>query len=291
MLNYEHCTLCPRKCGVNRTIGELGFCNMPAYPKLARAMLHFGEEPPITGENGAGAVFFSGCTLRCNYCQNAEISLDGFGIRPQSLRATMEALIEQGAECIDLVTPTQFLPDIIPALTPKLPVPVVYNCGGYESVDTLRKLQGLIDIYMPDLKYSDDNLAAQLSKAPNYYSVATRAILEMYRQTGPLKFDNGKLKKGVLLRHLVLPGHVDNSLGVLDWVSAQFPKGEILFSLMSQYIPMRNLEPPFHRTLTEEEYAAVESWMELCGIREGFTQEFSSATDEYLPTFGLEGIK
>ncbi len=290
MLNYTNCQLCPRSCGVDRTKGETGFCSMPAVPHLARAMLHFGEEPPISGTKGAGAVFFSGCTLRCSYCQNAEISLDGKGKAVPDLRRIFESLIEQGAETIDLVTPTHFLPHIIPALTPKLPVPVVYNCGGYERVETLRQLEGLIDVYMPDLKYSDNGLAADLSKSPNYFETATQAILEMYRQVGPVQEKNGILQKGVIIRHLVLPGQIENSLGVIDWVSQQFPKGEILFSLMSQYTPMRELESPFDRRITEDEYAAVESWMEFCGLQSGFTQEFSSATTEFLPEFNFEGI-
>lgn len=281
MLSYQNCTLCPRKCGVNRE-NTLGFCGMPAELRVAKAMLHFGEEPPITGKNGTGAVFFNGCTLRCRFCQNAEIATGG---QATDLRRILEDLVERGAESIDLVTPTQFLPDILPALTPKLPVPVVYNCGGYESVETLKHLEGLVDVYLPDLKYSDNALARKLSQAPDYFEVATAAIQEMYRQTGPAVVENGILKRGVLIRHLVLPGCVDNSLGVIDWVAEHFPRGAVLFSLMSQYVPMGQQEPPFDRRITEDEYAACVSWLDCCGIRDGFTQELSAATTELLPDF------
>lgn len=255
---------------------------MPAELRVAKTMLHFGEEPPITGKNGTGAVFFNGCTLRCKFCQNAQIATGG---SPLALRDALENLIEQGAESIDLVTPTHFLPDILPALTPKLPVPVVYNCGGYESVETLKALEGLVDVYLPDLKYSDNALAKTLSQAPDYFEVATAAIEEMYRQTGDFVIENGILQRGVLIRHLVLPNQVDNSLGVIDWVAERFPNNEVMFSLMSQYVPMGEQEAPFDRRVTEDEYAACESWMDFCGIRNGFTQELSSATTELLPDF------
>ena len=255
---------------------------MPAELRVAKSMLHFGEEPPITGKNGTGAVFFNGCTLRCRFCQNAEIATGG---QAADLRALLEDLVSRGAESIDLVTPTQFLPDILPALAPKLPVPVVYNCGGYESVETLKQLEGLVDVYLPDLKYSDNALAQKLSQAPDYFEVATTAIREMYRQTGPAVIENGILKRGVLIRHLVLPDCVDNSLGVIDWVSETFPREAVLFSLMSQYVPMGQQEPPFDRGITEDEYAACVSWMDFCGIRNGFTQELSAATTDLLPDF------
>ncbi len=288
MLSYENCSLCPRKCGVNRIKGETGFCKMPAEPTLARAMLHFGEEPVISGERGAGAIFFSGCTLHCEFCQNREIWSKGK--RTKNLRAIFEKLIADGAETLDLVTPTQFLPDILPALEPKLPVPVVYNCGGYESVETLRQLNGKIDVYMPDLKYADDQLARRLSNAPNYFEIATTAIMEMYRQTGPAVIEDGILKKGILIRHLVLPNCLDNSLRVIEWVAETFPKNAVLFSLMSQYVPMNGAGAPIDRTITEEEYDGAVSWMEFCGLENGFTQEFSSATTELLPNFNFEGI-
>ena len=292
MLSYQNCTLCPRKCGVNRSAGKLGFCAMPAGLRAAKAMLHYGEEPPISGCFGTGAVFFSGCTLRCSFCQNAEISVGGTGIPLGSarLREIFERLIENGAQSIDLVTPTHFLPDILPALTPKLPVPVVYNCGGYESVETLRLLDGLVDIYLPDFKYADNALAADLSHAPDYFEVACAALKEMYRQVGSAVIKDDVMQKGLLVRHLVLPGHLDNTLRVIEWVAQSFPKNDVLFSLMSQYVPMGNAAPPLDRRLTEEEYAGAVSWMELCGLTNGFTQDFSAATAEYLPEFDLGGL-
>ena len=209
---------------------------------------------------------------------------------PEHLRGIFERLVAEGAETLDLVTPTQFLPSILPALAPKLPVPVVYNCGGYERVETLRELDGLVDVYLPDLKYADNGLAAELSRAPDYFETATAAILEMYRQTGPIVVEGGVLKRGVLIRHLVLPGHLDNTLRVIEWVAEAFPRGAVLFSLMSQYVPMGSQQPPLDRTLTREEYDGALSWMELCGIEDGFTQEFSSATTELLPEFNFDGI-
>lgn len=294
MLSYAPCTLCPRACGVDRRAGERGFCQMPATAQAAAAMVHFGEEPVIVGSFGAGAVFFSGCTLRCRYCQNDEISRGGYGfpVSSEKLREVFERLIDEGASCIDLVTPTQFLPDILPALEPKLPVPVVYNCGGYERVETLRELEGYIDVYLPDFKYSDGKLAQKLSAAEDYPEVAEAAIREMRRQVGAPVVEDGLLTRGVLIRHLVLPGCVDNSLGVLDRISATFRPGEVLVSLMSQYTPAGELAktPPFDRGVTEDEYAAVLSWAELLGLRDGFRQDSSAAGREWIPKFDGSGI-
>lgn len=290
MISYHNCKLCPRECGVDRANGELGFCGMGATLKLGKAMLHFGEEPVITGKNGAGAVFFSGCTLQCSYCQNYDISSAGKGKETEKLREIFENLIQAGAHCIDLVTPTQFLPSMIPALKPKLSVPVVYNCGGYEKVETLRALEGLIDVYMPDLKYAENELAELYSNAPGYFEIACKAIMEMYRQTGPVVIENGILKRGVLIRHLVLPGQLENTLKVIEWVSDHFPKNSILFSLMSQYVPMNGVKPPLNRKITEQEYDGAISWLEFCGLENGYTQEYSSATTELLPEFNYSGI-
>lgn len=293
MPGYENCTLCPRQCGVDRTAGQLGFCRMPGQLRAAKAMLHYGEEPPISGAFGTGAVFFSGCTLRCVYCQNREISEGGKGkpLDSARLRAIFERLIDEGAQSIDLVTPTQFLPDILPALTPKLPVPVVYNCGGYERVETLRLLEGLVDVYLPDLKYADNALAARLSRAPDYYETATAALREMYRQVGAAVLEDGQLVRGLLVRHLVLPGHLDNSLRVIEWLAEAFPKGDVLVSLMSQYVPIGVQEPPLDRCVTGEEYAGAVSWLELCGLKNGYVQDAAAATTEYLPVFDFEGIE
>ena len=294
MLSYTHCTLCPRRCGVDRTRGQLGFCKMPGQVHAARAGVHYWEEPVISGSFGSGAVFFSGCTLKCAFCQNYDISQENFGktLTSAELRAAFERLIDEGVQNINLVTPTHFLPDILPALEPKLPVPVVYNCGGYESVETLRQLEGKIDVYLPDFKYSDNALAKKLSSAPDYFETASAAILEMYRQVGKPVIEGDEMKRGVLVRHLVLPGCVDNSLGVLDWVAEHFRSGDILFSLMSQYVPMgRAVEmPPFDRRITELEYDSVLSYMMLLGIEDGYTQDFSSAERGYTPSFDLTGL-
>ena len=294
MLSYAHCTLCPRRCGVDRTRGQLGFCKMPGQVHAARAGVHYWEEPVISGSFGSGAVFFSGCTLKCAFCQNYDISQENFGkpMTSAELRAAFERLIDEGVQNINLVTPTHFLPDIFPALEPKLPVPVVYNCGGYESVETLRQLEGKIDVYLPDFKYSDNALAKKLSSAPDYFETASAAILEMYRQVGKPVIEGDEMKRGVLVRHLVLPGCVDNSLGVLDWVAEHFRSGDILFSLMSQYVPMgRAAEmPPFDRRITELEYDSVLSYMMLLGIEDGYTQDFSSAERGYTPSFDLTGL-
>lgn len=294
MLSYAHCTLCPRRCGVVRTRGQLGFCKMPGQVHAARAGVHYWEEPVISGSFGSGAVFFSGCTLKCAFCQNYDISQENFGkpLTSAELRAAFERLIDEGVQNINLVTPTHFLPDSLPALEPKLPVPVVYNCGGYESVETLRQLEGKIDVYLPDFKYSDNALAKKLSSAPDYFETASAAILEMYRQVGKPVIEGDEMKRGVLVRHLVLPGCVDNSLGVLDWVAEHFRSGDILFSLMSQYVPMgRAVEmPPFDRRITELEYDSVLSYMMLLGIEDGYTQDFSSAERGYTPSFDLTGL-
>ena len=294
MLSYTHCTLCPRRCGVDRTRGQLGFCKMPEQVHAARAGVHYWEEPVISGSFGSGAVFFSGCTLKCAFCQNYDISQENFGkpMTSAELRAAFERLIDEGVQNVNLVTPTHFLPDILPALEPKLPVPVVYNCGGYESVETLRQLEGKIDVYLPDFKYSDNALAKKLSSAPDYFETASAAILEMYRQVGKPVIEGDEMKRGVLVRHLVLPGCVDNSLGVLDWVAEHFRSGDILFSLMSQYVPMgRAVEmPPFDRRITELEYDSVLSYMMLLGIEDGYTQDFSSAERGYTPSFDLTGL-
>lgn len=293
-MDYSHCTLCPRRCGADRTAGQTGFCRMPGELRIARAMLHYGEEPPISGSFGTGAVFFSGCTLRCLFCQNQEISAGGKGkaVTSAELRNIFERLIDEGAQSIDLVTPTHFLPDILPALSPKLPVPVVYNCGGYESVETLKQLEGLVDIYLPDMKYADNALAARLSGAPDYFEVAAAAIQEMYRQVGKPVIEDEIMQRGVILRHLVLPGYLDNTLRVLDWISEAFPKDGVMVSLMSQYVPMGRAKelPPLNRRLTQEEYDGALSWMELCGLELGYAQDLTAATTELLPDFNLQNF-
>ena len=285
-MDYRNCELCPRKCGIDRTAGKVGFCGCPATALVAKAMLHKWEEPALAGDGGSGAVFFGGCTLKCRYCQNAAISCGAAGTAMDSgrLRSLFEDLIAEGAENIDLVTPTHFLPDILPALSPKLPVPVVYNCGGYERVETLRQLEGLVDIYLPDLKYAEARLAKALSGAADYFPRAKSAIREMVRQTGPVQWNGDKVVKGVIIRHLILPGHVDNSLKVLDWIGSSFAPGEVLVSLMRQYTPMGGLPSPLDRRVSDEEYDAVLSWMYLNDL-EGFTQEGDSADKGFIPDF------
>lgn len=287
------CTLCPRRCGAERTAeAGGGFCRMPAGLRVARAMLHHWEEPPISGRNGAGTVFFSGCTLGCVYCQNGDISAGGFGkdISAARLREIFEELIAQGAHNIELVTPTHFLPWILPALTPRLPVPVVYNCGGYERVETLRALEGLVDVYLPDLKYADGALAAALSGAADYFPVACEAIREMFRQVGPYVLEDGLLTRGVVIRHLVLPGYLDNTRRVLDWIAETFAPGDVLVSLMSQYTPTANMTGRLARRVTAAEYRAAADYMRNCGITDGFVQERTSAEEAYTPAFDGEGV-
>ena len=285
-MTYENCQLCPRMCGANRSAGELGFCGCPATALVAKTMIHKWEEPALAGTGGSGAIFFGGCTLRCRYCQNSAISgkATGKAVDSAGLRNMMEDLISQGAENIDLVTPTHFLPTLLPALEKPLPVPVVYNCGGYERVETLRELEGKIDIYLPDLKYADSRLAMSLSSAPYYFQTAKDAIREMVRQTGPAKWDGEKLIRGTIIRHLILPGQVENSLKVLDWIGENFQPGEVLVSLMRQYTPMGGLPAPYDRRITDEEYDAVLSWMFLNDL-EGFTQEEAAADAGFIPDF------
>ena len=285
-MNYVNCNLCPRECYVNREAGEIGYCRGPATAMVAKTMIHKWEEPALAGDGGSGAIFFGGCTLGCKYCQNYAISGGPVGKAADSaaLRQMMENLIAQGAENIDLVTPTQYLPTILPALEPKLPVPVVYNCGGYEKAETLRALEGKVDVYLPDLKYADNRLARVLSGAGDYFETATAAIREMVRQTGPVVWEGDKVVRGVIIRHLILPGCVDNSLKVLDWIGDNFAPGEVLVSLMRQYTPVGNLPAPLDRKITDEEYDSVLSWMYLNDL-EGFTQEAEAAGTQFIPDF------
>lgn len=285
-MDYTRCELCPRKCYVNRSAGERGFCRCPDTALVAKTMLHRWEEPALAGNGGSGAIFFGGCTLGCCYCQNAAISGGPVGraMDTRQLRRMMEELVEAGAENIDLVTPTHFLPTILPALEPKLPVPVVYNCGGYERVQTLKLLEGKVDIYLPDLKYADGELARRLSGAADYFPTATAAIQEMVRQTGPVVWEGDRVRRGVIVRHLILPGYIENSLKVLDWLGETFAPGEILVSLMRQYTPMGTPEPPLDRRVSDEEYDAVLSWMFLNRL-EGFTQEAESSDRGFIPDF------
>ena len=288
------CRLCPRNCGALRTetAGE-GVCRMPAVPLVARAALHHWEEPPISGRKGAGTVFFSGCSLGCVFCQNEAISQRDFGV-PVSvprLRALFWELIEQGAHNIDLVNPTHFAHAIVEALGEPLPVPVVWNSGGYDKVETLRMLEGKVDVYLPDLKYVTPALAGRYSAASDYPMAAQAAILEMVRQTGPCIVENGLLKRGVVVRHLILPGQVREAKAVMDWVAEHFAPGEVLFSLMGQYIPWGRAAEfaELNRKPRPSELRTAEEYMTALGL-EGFAQDAASAEAEYIPPFDLTGV-
>lgn len=289
------CRLCPRNCGAVRTATEgQGLCRMPETPLLARAALHHWEEPPISGTRGSGTVFFTGCPLGCVFCQNGDISHQNFGkpVTEERLWDICQELIAQGAHNINFVTPTHYTHVLASLLERPLPVPVVYNCGGYEKVDTLRALEGKVQIYLPDFKYLDPATAQRYSGAPDYPEVAAAAIQEMVRQTGPCQFDeNGLLTRGVIIRHLILPGQVQGAKAVMDWVAETFPPHTVLFSLMSQYTPWGDLSqvPEVNRKLRRGEIRAAQDYMAALGL-DGFTQESTSAKEEYTPPFDLTGV-
>lgn len=295
------CNVCPRSCKVDRKQsihekGRAGYCRSGMLPIVSRAALHHWEEPCISGTRGAGTVFFAGCNLSCVYCQNYEISelMHGEEISVERLRQIYFELITQGAHNIDLVTPTHFTHAIFQSLREPLPVPVVYNCGGYESVHTVAFLRKKIQCWLPDLKYSLREPAARYSDAPDYFEKATAAIEQMYRQTGPYEIgSDGILKKGVLIRHLILPGNLENTKGVLRYVAETFAPGQVLFSLMRQYVPWgRAAEfPEINRRLTEEEYNEAEACMEELGIVDGYTQEADSSDAVYIPAFNGAGVR
>lgn len=287
------CNLCPRRCGAERNErAGTGFCRMPAAPVVARAGLHHWEEPTISGTRGSGAVFFSGCVLGCVFCQNGSISHENFGktVTVERLREIFLELIDQGAHNINLVSPTPYALSIREALSEPLPVPVVWNTGGYERVETLRALEGKVQIWLPDLKYADDTLAEKYSAAGDYFEVAAAAILEMYRQVGDYEVEDGLLKKGVVIRHLLLPGALDNTRRVLDWVAEHFRPGQVLFSLMAQYTPQPGAEGLLSRRVTGAEYRAARAYMENLGIVDGYVQDAASAKAEYTPNFDLTGV-
>lgn len=288
------CTLCPRSCGGDRTQAK-GRCRMPDGPVLARAALHHWEEPPLSGTRGAGTVFFSGCSLGCVFCQNDSISQQDFGkgVSLDRLREIFQELIAQGAHNIDLVNPTHYAHVVAQALEEPLAVPVVWNSGGYDKVETLRALEGKVQIYLPDFKYPDEEGAKKYAAARDYPAVAQAAIREMVRQTGPYEMDGqGILKRGVIIRHLLLPGRLNQAKEVMDWVANTFPPHTVLFSLMSQYTPWGKAEdyPELNRRLRKSEVRAAAAYMENLGL-DGFSQEESAATAEYIPTFDLTGVE
>ena len=287
------CTLCPRRCGALRTETEgRGFCGMPAAPVVARAALHHWEEPCISGDRGSGTVFFSGCVLGCIFCQNGRISREHWGKRVSAarLREIFEALVSQGAHNINLVSPTPFAPAIREALAEPLPVPVVWNTGGYERVETLRTLEGKIQVWLPDLKYADSALAAQYSGAADYFPAAAAAIQEMHRQVGDYVLESGLLRRGVLIRHLLLPGALENAKAVMDWVAGTFRPGQVLFSLMAQYTPQPGAQGLLGRRVTGAEYRSALAYLENLGIMDGYRQDAASARAEYTPAFDLTGV-
>ena len=290
------CNICPRRCGIDRDVTP-GYCGMTSELRIARAGLHFWEEPVISGKSGSGTVFFSGCNLRCVFCQNYNISSGGSGkaITIERLQEIYQELIAKGAHNINLVTPTHYLEQIVKSLEKSPGVPVVWNSNGYESVESLRKLEGKVQIYLPDLKYADNQMAKKYSGAENYFETACAAIKEMYRQTGDFEFDaDGMLKKGVIIRHLIMPGAVENSLKVIDYVSKNFTPGQVLFGLMRQYIPCGIVSeekfPEINRKVTDEEYQLVEDALFASGIEDGYVQDESSASSEFIPDFDNTGV-
>lgn len=300
-----NCNICPRRCGVNR-FERTGYCGAGAGIRAAKAMIHQGEEPCLLGEEGstaygAGAIFFTGCNLRCVFCQNFEISWERQGkeISAMRLGQIMLELQDQGAACIDLVTPTPYsihIKEALEAVKPNLCIPVVYNCGGYEEPEALQMLDGLIDIYLPDLKYYDKATSAKYSGCADYFEKATAALREMYRQVGPVELDaNGQMKKGLLVRHLVLPGAYKDSMKLMDWLGEAFPKGSIRISLMSQYTPFGKVlsEPEQYKELSRRvttfEYNKVIDRALEKGL-DGYSQQRSSSTMALRPTFDGAGL-
>lgn len=289
----DGCILCPRLCGVDRT-ERVGYCGSGSLPKVARAAKHHWEEPCISGTEGSGTVFFSGCTLGCVFCQNREISRGGTGreVTVEHLADIFKRLEGQGVHNLNLVTPTHFTPQILQALELAKPtVPVVMNCGGYERVETLRQWEGKVQVYLPDLKYFSPELSAKYSAAPDYFAVASKAIMEMHRQQPQLVWEGDLLKSGLIIRHLVLPGCMKDSLKVLDFLDKNLPKDSFLLSLMSQYTPTENCKqfPEINRRVTTYEYRKVADRAAELGFS-GFAQDRRSAKEEYTPPFNLEGV-
>lgn len=294
----KDCTLCPRECHVDRLAGKRGYCGMSSTLYAARAALHMWEEPCISGEKGSGAVFFSGCGLRCCFCQNREIAIGDCGkeISAERLADIFLELEQKGAANLNLVTGVQYIPQILLALEDARRrgccLPVVYNTSGYEKVETLRMMKGYVDVYLPDLKYLDEDLAGKFSHAPDYPRKAMEAIEEMVNQTGPCRFgEDGYIQKGTIVRHLILPGHTRNSIRVLDYLHRTYGD-QIYISIMNQYTPVFPQEkyPELNRRVTAREYQKVlNAAMEL-GIENGFFQEGETAKESFIPAFDYEGV-
>lgn len=285
------CSICPRHCNVDRD-RQPGFCQSKSGFRVARAALHFWEEPCISGKKGSGTVFFSGCNLRCAFCQNYEISAEnkGVDITDEKLIDIFESLIAQGAENINLVNPSHYADRLASVLSRwKSPVPVVYNSSGYEEVETLKKLKGFINIYLPDLKYIRADKALRYAKAADYFDKASAAVLEMRRQVEDV-FDGGRMKSGLIVRHLILPQNTNSAMEIIDWLGENLP--DTYISLMAQYVPCGNLEPlpELNRTITKREYDKVVNYAIDKGMEKLFLQELSSADRKFIPDFDFTGV-
>ena len=296
MIELERCNLCPHECNCNRKKGEIGRCKATDKVRVALVSTHDFEEPCISGESGSGTVFFSNCNLNCLYCQNYEISQLGKGkdITIHELADIFLKQQEKGVENINLVTPTSYAISILEAIKEAkqkgLSIPIIYNTNGYEKIETLKLLEGYIDIYLPDLKYAENSLGEQYSKVHNYFEIATRAIQEMVRQVGvPRLDDRGRMQKGVMVRHLVLPNHIENSKKVLKWLKENLPK-EIFISVMAQYFPTyqaKNVEN-LSRKLTKEEWLEIENYIEELEFENGYCQELGEHEEEYVPKWDCD---
>ena len=288
----EKCDICPRECKVNRIEGQVGNCKASDKIEISLVSLHMYEEPCISGENGSGTIFFSHCNLHCMFCQNYEISQNinkGREITIEELSDIMINQQEKGAHNINLVTPTMYANHIKEAIKiakeKGLNIPIIYNSNGYEKVETLKELEGYIDVYLPDLKYYSDEIAIKYSKAPNYFEVASKAILEMVRQVGSPKFDeNGIIQKGVMIRHLVLPNHIQNTKNILKWIKENIPE-EVYINVMAQYFPTYKAKEDdlINRKLTRKEYKEIEKYFYLLDFKNGYIQELGEHEEEYVP--------
>jgi len=294
---YQSCTLCPRNCKVNRTTGQTGFCGMPDTVQVARASLHMWEEPCISGTYGSGTVFFTGCNLKCVFCQNYDIAIGSKGreVTSDRLAELFLMLQDQGAHNINLVTPSHYVPGIVKALTASrtrgLHIPIVYNTSGYDSVDTLAMLDGLVDIYLPDFKYVSSALSARYSHAADYFVVACKSLAEMWRQVGHPVFNGDMLTKGIIVRHLLLPGCTEDSKAVIRYLYETYGD-RIFISIMNQYTPLPHVAsyPELARKVTPAEYDEVVDYAIELGVEQGFIQEGDTAEESFIPDFDFSGI-
>ena len=298
MNKYENCLLCPRKCGINRSTGQTGICGVSSEIKVARAALHYWEEPCISGKRGSGAVFFSGCSLHCVFCQNREISDGKAGklISKERLSDIFMELADKGANNINLVTPGQYIPDIVWAVNDAksrgMKLPIIYNTSGYENVTELKLLEGIVDVYLPDFKYMDSTLSARYSRAKDYPSVAKKALSEMVRQQPDVVIDDatGLIQKGVIVRQLLLPGHVNDAKAVLKYLYDTY-RDHVYISMMSQFTPIALKDyPEINRTVTKREYERLVNYALEIGITNAFIQEGDVAKDSFIPAFDCEGV-